>query len=55
MTPRLRSAAWVAGYALTLGAVVVGLIVAPWATCAVLAVGAVVALGWVLRIPAVTP
>lgn len=51
MSPRIRAAAWVVGYAATVGALVAGAIVAPWPTCAVLAVGAVVGLRWVLRIP----
>ena len=49
MTVRLRSAAWVAGYSATLGAVVGGLILAPWPTCAVLALAAVAAVVWVVR------
>ena len=51
MSPRIRAAAWVAGYACGLGALVAALILAPWPTCAVLAVGVVAALRWVLRVP----
>ena len=51
VSERLRAAAWVAGYTATLGALVAALILAPWPTCAVLAVGVVAALRWVLRVP----
>lgn len=46
---RLRAAGYVLAYACAAGAIVAGLIVAPWPTCAVLAVGVVAALRWVLR------
>lgn len=48
---RLRAAGYVLAYAGAAGAVVAALIVAPWPTCAVLAVGVVAALRWVLRVP----
>ena len=48
---RLRAAGYVLGYACAAGAIVAALIVAPWPTCAVLAVGVVAALRWVLRVP----
>ena len=49
--PRLRAAGYVLAYACAAGAVVAALIVAPWPTCAVLALAAVAALRWVLRVP----
>lgn len=55
MRARLTTAAYVLGYGCALGAVVGGLIVAPWATGAVLAVGAGWALWRVWRMPLVTP
>ena len=48
---RLRAAGYVLAYACAAGAIVAALIVAPWPTCAVLAVGVVAALRWVLRVP----
>lgn len=48
---RLRAAGYVLAYACAAGAVVAGAVVAPWPTCAVLALAAVAGLRWVLRVP----